>query len=1417
MRFRLALKARWLVLPFRRMVGYAVSCISASTCVTNLTLRATFLGNVVAYQCALTSPPCFNFLFSRSILPSLTTGYNSHGQLGVAHKRTVEAPHPLASHRWKALSLGDGHAAGVGDGGEVYTWGCNDKGQLGAQGGPRAGTWDVPRRMELLYGWDVRGIACGADHTVAVTPQDVITWGSNEHGQCGHGERAEREWVKPRSLKLLNNQMVAQVVCGRNHTLCVTATSVVYAWGQNQRGQLGLGDFKERRSPTVVHELWALPVLQLATGDNHSAALTSNGFLFTWGGNDRGQLGLPVDAERAQIEAMQRTASERRKVVRRVNQRFLQAMGEMGIPQDQAELALAETGNVGVEVAAEWLFSMPPDLLETHLSGDPDTPTTSFDVIATFAHTEEGAAVLHPRRVPLQGVRAMAAGGTHTVAITDEEVYSWGDNSYGQLGIRTFKDVHHPVEIEDLAGAGVISVACGMRHSIFICRDGRVFGCGDSSFGAMPLEEPDPAVCFGAINLSQDDFPALGPALGGAGEETEIESPFESDIASTSTGKVLLPTSSTSSLMISTLACNVAAPTLMNLDFLAPKKGAKAQVVTHAVAGRGSSAFLTRAADELPDTPAARLWERLQVAVASAKVAPQIDLDGHIKPIASAVERVFGSAAAISAAFGLSDQVGLDVALLDSLQSGIMGLEPPPAAKLGEPQPEQDDLHRALRKAADALILELEQNMKLLGTPERAQVVLAALQSPLLGDTRCSNSLIPRICNILLAAPTSCRHLLVRWWSEYPEELLERRVVCPLQRYLTDELYATKKLTVAVMNAIKVLALVEEANQTGRKLPPEAFYNELISEKLDVLDHYVAWRQTHDMPQHSSSADGPFSFCSYPFLLNPRAKSKLLHTEARIQMDQTVADARAAHQAGRPDEEERVVPNIKQSRLGSSGLGSKIGSSQQPSTSTGSGNSGGILGGNRRRRDRGAGGDVFSSGGGLRWLLGRHGAASPAASPGAAQEGEVSSTASDIMLDDRYPSSASSIANVSSMMIGASVGGAAAAAATATPGGNAQQQGHQLWKQGSLGLPTPDDSGFPATHPDMCILRVRRGHLLEDALNEVARQRPRDLFKPLRVHFIGEDGVDAGGVKKEFFQLLLERLLCPDYGMLVHQDESNTYWFSPSTMEADDEFLLLGLVVGLSVYNGVLLDLPLPLALYRKVLGQEVRLRDLEDMQPTLGRSLRSLLQYEGPEPMAEVFCQNFTVEMQVCGETQSVELTPGGEDVLVTEDNRREFVDSYVNWWLNASIHRQFEAFAKGILMLCGGPALQLFSATELERLVCGSPCLDFDALVRSARYEGGYHPEHRVVQWLWQVVSDLTAEEKKLFLKFFTGSDRAPIGGLANLRVIIQRDGADSTKLPTSHTCFNTLLLPSYRSKNKLEDRLKLAILNAEGFGLE
>ena len=92
-----------------------------------------------------------------------------------------------------------------------------------------------------------------------------------------------------------------------------------------------------------------------------------------------------------------------------------------------------------------------------------------------------------------------------------------------------------------------------------------------------------------------------------------------------------------------------------------------------------------------------------------------------------------------------------------------------------------------------------------------------------------------------------------------------------------------------------------------------------------------------------------------------------------------------------------------------------------------------------------------------------------------------------------------------------------------------------LPRAASLQLPAPVNCSFRDRHPDMCVVRVRRNHLVEDAMDEISRQLKKDLFKPLRVHFIGEEGIDAGGVKKEFFQLLVTELLCPDYGLLVRR------------------------------------------------------------------------------------------------------------------------------------------------------------------------------------------------------------------------------------------------------------------------------------------
>jgi hypothetical protein len=88
--------------------------------------------------------------------------------------------------------------------------------------------------------------------------------------------------------------------------------------------------------------------------------------------------------------------------------------------------------------------------------------------------------------------------------------------------------------------------------------------------------------------------------------------------------------------------------------------------------------------------------------------------------------------------------------------------------------------------------------------------------------------------------------------------------------------------------------------------------------------------------------------------------------------------------------------------------------------------------------------------------------------------------------------------------------------------------------------------------------------------------------------------------------------------------------------------------------------------------------------------------------------------------------------------------------------------------------------------------------------------------VTWFWEILQEMNEDQKKKFLTFTTGCNRAPINGLASLPLYIGREGPDSDRLPSSHTCFNHLLIPEYSSKDKLREKILIAINNSEGFGL-
>jgi len=121
----------------------------------------------------------------------------------------------------------------------------------------------------------------------------------------------------------------------------------------------------------------------------------------------------------------------------------------------------------------------------------------------------------------------------------------------------------------------------------------------------------------------------------------------------------------------------------------------------------------------------------------------------------------------------------------------------------------------------------------------------------------------------------------------------------------------------------------------------------------------------------------------------------------------------------------------------------------------------------------------------------------------------------------------------------------------------------------------------------------------------------------------------------------------------------------------------------------------------------------------------------------------------------------------------------------------------------------IELFKPEELELLVCGSKVLDFKELEQNTNYVDGYTEESPVVKWLWEIVQgEMSEPQKKQFLQFSTGCDRAPVNGLATLPFYVGRHGPDTDRLPTAHTCFNHLLIPEYSSKDKLRVKLLNAI---------
>jgi ubiquitin-protein ligase E3 C len=376
------------------------------------------------------------------------------------------------------------------------------------------------------------------------------------------------------------------------------------------------------------------------------------------------------------------------------------------------------------------------------------------------------------------------------------------------------------------------------------------------------------------------------------------------------------------------------------------------------------------------------------------------------------------------------------------------------------------------------------------------------------------------------------------------------------------------------------------------------------------------------------------------------------------------------------------------------------------------------------------------------------------------------------------------------------------------------------------------------------MVQIRRDRLYDDSMDQLSELGPK-LKRRVQVSFINqhgaaEAGIDGGGVFKEFIDDLIKEAFS------VANGKGTPRLFSVTPLQtlavnsdlAGDKSLLahyefLGRVLGKAVYESILVEPQFCLPFLNQLLGKSNSIEDLKNFDPEYYRNLTKLLDLSS----AELDNMGSTFELSVGSGSKSrtLDLVPRGRDTPVTKANVIQYIHLVSHQRLNVLTAPQTRAFLRGFRELIPASWVRLFSGYELQKVISGDDSIqgfDVSSLKQSMQYSAGYHIEQPVIQWFWEIVEEMSADQKRQFLKFMTSCSRPPLMGFDSLEpapcvqqirlpdtVFENNDQATIAKLvplPTSSTCMNLLKLPNYRWKELMRQKLLVAIESGSGFEL-
>ncbi|KAJ4991996.1 E3 ubiquitin-protein ligase (HECT-domain-containing protein) [Stagonosporopsis vannaccii] len=401
--------------------------------------------------------------------------------------------------------------------------------------------------------------------------------------------------------------------------------------------------------------------------------------------------------------------------------------------------------------------------------------------------------------------------------------------------------------------------------------------------------------------------------------------------------------------------------------------------------------------------------------------------------------------------------------------------------------------------------------------------------------------------------------------------------------------------------------------------------------------------------------------------------------------------------------------------------------------------------------------------------------------------------------------------------------------------------------------------------------RIRRDNEFEDAYQQFY-SLGQGLKEPIQITFVDqfdapEAGIDGGGVTKEFLTSVTNRAFMPAETIdMFAENDQHLLYPNPAAIEEHKEQLkkaglrenspefrlqitellhryeFLGRIIGKCLYEGILVDVNFaPFFLRKWALtggtgsapnesGYRPTLNDLRDLDEELYQGLHKLKTYPGD---VEDFSLNFTVTDTVVTDhttspkkTKAItkDLRPGGADTTVTNQNRLVYISYMARHRLQNQPYLQTTAFLRGLSTMIQPSWLSMFNQSELQTLISGTRTqIDVEDLRRNTIYGGTYvigddGLEHPTIQLFWQIMKDISDDERRAVLKFVTSTPRAPLLGFGTLnpRFSIRDGGSDQERLPSTSTCVNLLKLPMYREYNVLKEKLLYSVFSGAGFDL-